>query len=108
MKTVKVLLAVLVFGAVCALPALAQAPAADGPTVYPTNWGVGIGKGFGAAITILGAGWGISVIGSRAVESMARQPEIAGSIQTAMIISAALIEGVSFFALIICLLISYT
>ena len=39
-----------------------------------------------------------------AVESMARQPEVAGNIQTAMIIAAALIEGVTFFALIVCML----
>ncbi|MDO5552283.1 MAG: ATP synthase F0 subunit C [Planctomycetia bacterium] len=58
----------------------------------------------GAGLILIGAGLGIGWIGSRAVDSMARQPEVAGSIQTAMIISEALIEGVTFFALIICLL----
>ena len=58
----------------------------------------------GAGIILLAAGYGIGQIGSHAVDSMARQPEAAGSIQTAMIISEALIEGVTFFALIICLL----
>ena len=53
---------------------------------------------------ILGAGFGIGKIAASAVESMARQPEVAGNIQTAMIIAAALIEGVTFFALIVCLL----
>ena len=57
---------------------------------------------FGAGLIIIGAGIGIGKIGGAAVESMARQPEVAGNIQTAMIISAALIEGVTFFALIIC------
>ncbi len=57
-----------------------------------------------AAVAIIGAAYGISRIGSSAVESMARQPETAGAIQTAMIISAALIEGIAFFALIICLM----
>ena len=57
----------------------------------------------GAAITIIGAGYGIGRIGSAAVESMARQPEVAGNIQTAMIIAAALIEGVTLFALIVCI-----
>ena len=52
---------------------------------------------FGAAVTIIGAGYGIGRIGSSAVESMARQPEVAGQIQTAMIIAAALIEGVDRF-----------
>jgi len=62
------------------------------------------GGAFGAGLVILGAGYGISKIGSCAVESMARQPEVAGNIQTAMIISAALIEGVTFFALLVCIL----
>ena len=61
------------------------------------------GGAFGAGLVILGAGYGISKIGSCAVESMARQPEVAGNIQTAMIISAALIEGATFFALIVCI-----
>ena len=69
------------------------------------NWGVGFGAGVGAGLTILGAGLGIGGIGGRAVESMARQPEAAGNIQGAMIISAALIEGVTFFSLIVCILI---
>ena len=59
---------------------------------------------FGAGIVILGAGLGIGKIGATAVESMARQPEVAGNIQTAMIIAAALLEGVTFFALIICIM----
>lgn len=62
-----------------------------------------LGGAFGAGLVILGAGYGISKIGSCAVESMARQPEVAGNIQTAMIISAALIEGATFFALIVCI-----
>lgn len=58
----------------------------------------------GAGLVILGAGFGIGRIGGQAVEGMSRQPEAAGSIQTAMIISAALIEGATFFALIVCLI----
>lgn len=65
--------------------------------------GVWFSGAIGAAVTILGAGWGIGRIGATAVESMARQPEVAGQVQTAMIISAALIEGVTFFALIVCI-----
>lgn len=49
---------------------------------------------------------GIGNIGRGALESIARQPEAAGNIQTSMIISAAFIEGVSFFALVVCLLIA--
>jgi len=62
------------------------------------------GVAFGCGMIILAAAYGISKIGATAVESMARQPEAAGNIQTAMIIAAALIEGVTFFALIVCLL----
>ena len=66
--------------------------------------GSAIGAGIGAGLTILGAGLGFGRIGASALESMARQPEVAGSIQTAMIIAAALIEGFTFFALYICML----
>jgi len=62
-----------------------------------------LGGAFGAGLIILGAGAGIGKIGSSAVESMARQPEVATNIQTAMIIAAALIEGATFFALIVCM-----
>jgi F-type H+-transporting ATPase subunit c len=63
-----------------------------------------LGAALGAGLVILGAGLGIGRIGGQAVEGMSRQPEAAGSIQTAMIISAALIEGATFFALIVCML----
>ncbi|MEE2781011.1 MAG: ATP synthase F0 subunit C [Planctomycetota bacterium] len=63
-----------------------------------------LGGAFGAGLVILGAGMGIGKIGAAAVESMSRQPEVAGSIQTAMIIAAALIEGATFFGLIVCML----
>ena len=59
----------------------------------------------GAGLAIIGAGMGIGRIGGAACESMARQPEVAGRIQTAMIIAAALIEGAAFFALVVCLLV---
>jgi F-type H+-transporting ATPase subunit c len=68
------------------------------------NSAIYLGGAFGAGLVILGAGYGIGSIGARAVESIARQPEVAGNIQTAMLISAALIEGATFFALIICML----
>ncbi|MGI5831384.1 MAG: ATP synthase F0 subunit C [Thermoguttaceae bacterium] len=57
-----------------------------------------------ASLVIIGAAFGIGHIGASAVASMARQPEASGSINTAMLISAALIEGATFFALIVCLL----
>jgi F-type H+-transporting ATPase subunit c len=57
----------------------------------------------GMGLAVLGAGIGIGRIGGSACESMARQPEMAAKVQTAMIISAALIEGATFFAIIFCL-----
>ena len=66
----------------------------------PIAWGVAIGCG----LAVIGGGMGIGRIGASAVESMARQPEAAGSIQTAMILAAALIEGFTLFGLVICLL----
>ena len=51
----------------------------------------------------IGAGYGIGKIGSCAVESMARQPEVAGNIQTAMLITAAMIEGIAFLGVVVCL-----
>jgi F-type H+-transporting ATPase subunit c len=61
-------------------------------------------KAIGAGFVIIGAALGIGNLAKGAVESMARQPEIAANIQTAMIIAAALIEGVTFFALLIILI----
>lgn len=62
-------------------------------------------KPIGAGMVIVGAALGIGLLAAAAVQSMARQPEIAGNIQTAMIIAAALIEGVTFFALLLQLLV---
>jgi F-type H+-transporting ATPase subunit c len=64
-----------------------------------------MGAALGAGLAIIGAAIGIGWIGNGAVQSMARQPEIAGNIQTGAIILAALIEGATFFALIVMLLI---
>ena len=64
-----------------------------------------LGKGLGAGLAVIGAGLGIGLIGSRMTEAMARQPEIAATIQTAAIILAALIEGATLFALVIAFLI---
>ncbi len=60
--------------------------------------------GIGAAIAVIGAALGIGKIGKAAMEAIARQPEAASKIQTAMIISAALIEGVALFAVVVALI----
>jgi F-type H+-transporting ATPase subunit c len=95
----KIRIAVLTFALMfVASPLFAQSPAGGS---------MNLGGAFGAGLVILGAGYGIGRIGGSAVESMSRQPEVAGNIQTAMIISAALIEGATFFALIVCMLFNY-
>jgi F-type H+-transporting ATPase subunit c len=81
-------------------------PAEAAKATGPATGGVNIlyGAAIGAGLIMIGAGYGIGRLGSSAVESMARQPEVAGNIQTAMIIIAAIIEGATFFALTVCLL----
>ncbi len=66
-----------------------------------------IGAGIGAAIAVIGAAYGISHIGGKAMEALARQPEAANDIRSSMIVSAALIEGVAFFAIAVCFLILF-
>ena len=66
-----------------------------------------MGAGIGAGIAAIGAGIGIGHIGASALESIARQPEAVGDIRSNMIIAAALIEGVAFFAIVVCLLILF-
>ena len=63
-----------------------------------------LGAAIGAGIAAVGAGLGIGRIGGQAMDAMARQPEKIGDIRSAMIIAAALVEGVAFFAAIIALL----
>ncbi len=58
----------------------------------------------GAGLVTIGGAYGIGRLAASALESMARQPEVAANIQVAMIIAAALIEGFTFFALVICYL----
>ncbi len=67
-----------------------------------------MGAGIGAGFAAIGAGVGIGLIGKGAVEAIARQPEALGDIRSNMIMTAALVEGVAFFALVICLLILFT
>ena len=66
-----------------------------------------MGAGIGAGIAAIGAGIGIGRIGGSAMESIARQPEALSDIRSNMLVAAALIEGVAFFAIVICLLILF-
>jgi F-type H+-transporting ATPase subunit c len=87
------------------MPIFAQDASSNAP------WGArGIwlaGAAIGAGLAIIGAGRGIGQIGGSAVEAIARQPEAGGRIFTTMIISAALIEGATLFAVVVALLISF-
>lgn len=63
-----------------------------------------LGGAIGAGLVVIGGGLAIGKIGSAAVESMARQPEVAGNINTAMLITAAMVEGATLFAVLGCFL----
>ncbi len=65
-----------------------------------------LAAGFSAALTVIGGAFGIGKLASSAMEASGRQPEAAGEIRTSMIIAAALIEGISLFALVICILLA--
>ena len=65
-----------------------------------------LSAGLGAGLIVIGAGLGIGKIGSAALEATGRQPEATGDIRTSMIIAAALIEGIGFFAAIICIMLA--
>lgn len=75
--------------------------------VAANAWIAQVGAAIGAAVTAIGAAIGISRIGCSAMEAIARQPEASGDIRSNMIVSAALIEGVCFFAVITCALILF-
>lgn len=66
-----------------------------------------VGAALGAGLAAVSAGIGIGKIGSSAQKAISRQPEAAGDIRANMIVSAALIEGVAFFAIIICALVLF-
>ena len=94
-----------------ALPAAAQeaeagpAAAADESSYFLTTRGAGkLGGAIGAGLAIMGGAAGVGRIGASAVESMARQPEAAGRINTAMIVTAAMVEGAALFAIVVGLL----
>jgi F-type H+-transporting ATPase subunit c len=94
---------VILFGGASTAFAADDTGSTDGSWVFPEkNPGLGlVGAGLGAGLVVIGAARGIGNIGSSAVESIARQPEAGGRIFTSMLIAAALIEGFTFFALLI-------
>jgi len=81
--------------------AMAQESGAGGGSMLSSQGAGWLGGAIGAGLAIIGGAAGIGRIGGSAVESMARQPEAAGQISTAMIITAAMIEGATLFAVVV-------
>jgi F-type H+-transporting ATPase subunit c len=100
----------LTVAAVAALPGVAMAQGGagsgggEGFRLLDAEGARSFGATIGVALVIFGGALSIARIGCSAVESMARQPEVAGSINTAMIITAAMVEGATLFAVVVCLL----
>jgi F-type H+-transporting ATPase subunit c len=69
--------------------------------------GAVLGAVLACGLVAIGAGFGIGWLGSKAFESIARQPEAGGRIFLAMVIAGALIEGIALFSLLICFLVTY-
>lgn len=111
-RLAKISLLLMAFGAVLTLatPVAAQehddsgGPAASNSAVFPGTTAANLGGAIGAGLVVIGGGAGIGRIGGCAVEAMARQPEASGNISTAMIITAAMIEGATLFGVLGCFL----
>ncbi len=109
----KIALALIALGVTLLLAQPVQAqPAAPGAaaaheehaTFLTTDGARKLGGALGAGLVLIGGGMGIGRIGGSAVEAMARQPEAAGNISTAMIITAAMLEGATLFGVVVGLL----
>lgn len=85
-------------------PAMAQEA---GTVLFDAAGARGIGAGLGAGLALIGCGIGIGRIGGGAVEAIARQPDASAAINTAMIITAAMVEGATLFAVVISLLLNF-
>lgn len=100
-RRAKIALLVMVAGFALMIPATAMAQ--DG-SMLTTDGARKLGGAIGAGLAVIGGGLGIGRIGGSAAEAAARQPEAYNQIQTLMIISAALIEGATLFAVVVGLL----
>jgi F-type H+-transporting ATPase subunit c len=111
----KVLVALAVLGVLALTPAAMAAAeeggAAEGAakvgatsTLIPNAGAALLGAAVGAGLVVMGGASGIGRIGGSAVESMARQPEASGSINGVALITAAMVEGATLFAVVVCLL----
>lgn len=112
MKRILVAVVVLMVVAAVAMPLFAQesqpapkeAAAVTAPGISTGNGFAIMGAGIGAGLAAIGGGIGIGRVGGSMVEAIARQPEASGSMFAPMIITAAMIEGTTLFAIVICLL----
>jgi len=111
-KYARIALWMMVIGAMLVFVDVSTARASEGATAaaneratfLTTDGARKLGGAIGAGLVVMGGAAGIGRIGSSAVESMARQPEVAGNISTGMIITAAMIEGATLFAVVVGLL----
>ncbi len=69
------------------------------------QWGY-VAAGFGAGLVMLGMAFGIGKLAAAAMDASGRQPEVAGQVRTSMLLAAVLIEGATFFALVICFILA--
>jgi F-type H+-transporting ATPase subunit c len=100
----KFALSLIVVGAALLFAPAASAQEEGGGSLLTTEGASALGGAIGAGLVVMGGAAGIGRIGGSAVESIARQPEAAGQIANAMLITAALIEGATLFAVVIALL----
>lgn len=106
-KALRLSLVVALILGVCATPALASTNTGDAnasASAIPQEGGITLPSwaAIGAGLVTMGGAAGIGKLAAAAMEGTARQPEAGGDIRTSMIIAAALIEGFTFFALIVC------
>src|SRR5258708_2571927 len=106
MKTFSVAMLVVMVMLIGASPVLAQDQASPAKAAA-AFYGPHIAAGLGAGMTIIGAGIGFGRIGGAAMESIARQPEAGDAVGRNMIVIAALLEGATFFSLIVCIIMAF-
>ena len=104
-RNAQIVLALVVVGFCLMFAPAAFAQEGGAPAAASSASGLAkMGGAIGAGLAVIGCGLGIGRVGSSATEAMARQPEAAGQINTAMIVTAAMIEGATLFAVVVGLL----
>ncbi len=107
-KFAKLMLLLFVLGVVPGLAMAEEEPAPEEAAAGEITTGKGVallGAAVGAGLAAIGGGYAVARVGSHCIESMARQPEAAGSMFAPMIVTAAMIEGAMLFAIVVSLMI---